>query len=183
MFILTLFCLFKDFQCVNWRSSAQLGEAILSCLMTKQVQQQCTLHCALREISDSVSVSFLYPHFFYKQTLLAMTGSKISHSHHGNACSLSASVFLELWDLATDFTHCHLENFCLQDQMYSRCRTVHPFMTSLLCRKAVSSFSPLFFSSCGIHSHINGEDLLRAIETRKHSRNTFRIARGRLIVQ
>lgn len=79
MFILTLFCLLKDLQCVNWRSSAQLGEAILNCLMTKQVQKQGTLHCQQKSVLVFLSCTHI---LFYKQTLLAVTGSKMSHSHH-----------------------------------------------------------------------------------------------------
>lgn len=90
MFILTLFYLFKDLQCVNWRSSAQLGEAILKCLMTKQVQKQGTLPCHQKSVLVFLSCTHI---LFYKQTLLAMTGSKVSHSHHGNACSLCILSF------------------------------------------------------------------------------------------
>lgn len=143
MFILVLFYLFKDLQCIDWRSSAQLGEAVLNCLMTKQVQKQGTLPCQQKSVLVFLSCT---PILFYKQTLFAMTGSTISHSHQGNACSLWASVFLELWDLVTYFTHCHLENSCLQ--MYSSCRTLHPFMTGLLCscgKQFLPSSPPPFF--------------------------------------
>lgn len=143
MFILAFFCLFKDLQCVNWRSSALLEEAILNCLMTKQVQKQGTLPCQQKSVLVFLSRTHI---LFYKEALLAVTGSKISHSHSGNACSFCASVFLELWDLVTYFTYCHLENSCLQDQMYSSCKTLHSFMTGLLCGKQFLP-SPLPFFS------------------------------------
>lgn len=138
--------------------------------MTKQVQTQGTLHCQQKSVLVFLSCIHIW---FNKQTLLAMTGSKISHSHHGNACSLCASVSLELWDMVT---YCHLENSCLQDQMYSRCR-FYTYLWQVYSVAVESSFFlptlPFFFFSLVVFTVTEMEKTYWELLTRKHFRNTF----------